>query len=526
MSRAGKSVADELDWFFKPPKAKGRKAKEQRKRRGSGRTAAAASLEVASEDRGSAPSAMPAGHATKRGRRGSASDDAKGGSAPGRANQEGGAGAGSSEERDGNPGQVHGGSAALHECVSDNDGGRPGSDEPGAGAASQQSILTPAKDHTPRVAWASSATGVNAASGDPATPATTIPESDGGGRGRRPSATTPPRSSNGGSGAPTRPRRTKPPRDVVVTPFSSRSVTLLEPPGARGAARDGAFPPDLRSGGDDVIVFVDNSNIYLGASLAKVRPATEGWMRGAATVHASDASAKAMAELPRARLREKRAGEVAPMRHRVDRAGLAPRRSVRIDVPQIVRFVEARRPAAMRVVACGNVAPAAPIVAAWEREGYQVVVGEMSGRREATVDDMLVTAAMAAVRSRSPSARGRRRTLVLVSGDGNVNRGRMSLYDVVTQALAAGWRVEVVAWAASVSVKYGKLAEASGGALTVRLLDDVREDVTFDEAGARGRGAGVVGGAGSRPDDDGGCGGDNRGYGREAPYYGGPPSGG
>ena len=46
------------------------------------------------------------------------------------------------------------------------------------------------------------------------------------------------------------------------------------------------------------------------------------------------------------------------------------------------------------------------------------------------------------------------RTLVLLTGDGNDNAGRMSFVDAVDRALQEGWAVEVWAWRGSTSRRY------------------------------------------------------------------------
>lgn len=264
---------------------------------------------------------------------------------------------------------------------------------------------------------------------------------------------------------------------VVVTPYSRSTVLAFLPEG-----KDGEFPPDLRgrvinmpairsrSGrippgiprlrgrshpavrrrstrvlSDSIMVFVDNSNTFIGAQLQRVD-------RGAGA------------------------------RHPTDRQGLRPRRTVRLDVRRLVLWVEARRAAATRCVACGNVGAASPIRAAWSDAGYHVLLGDVLHRREANVDDVLVNAAFAAARAEPTTDTGRLRTLVLVTGDGNDNEGRMSFFDVVRAALARGFAVELVTWHATASKRYEQLEKTHAELFSVRYLDDARGDVTFEEA--------------------------------------------
>ena len=57
------------------------------------------------------------------------------------------------------------------------------------------------------------------------------------------------------------------------------------------------------------------------------------------------------------------------------------------------------------------------------------------------------------------------------------NTGRSSFPRCVTVALRLGWKVEMYAWRASMSICYPAFAALSRGRMTIRYLDEWRADV-------------------------------------------------
>jgi hypothetical protein len=124
----------------------------------------------------------------------------------------------------------------------------------------------------------------------------------------------------------------------------------------------------------------------------------------------------------------------------------------------------------------------------WQSLGYSVHflerAGSHDGSREVGVDDMLHANIMASLlggavdSKRDPVSASRTlRTLVLVSGDGNLNHGRTTFPGTVEMALQLGWRVELWSWQHALSSRYKLLAARypgrleGGPGLVVRFLD-------------------------------------------------------
>ena len=63
--------------------------------------------------------------------------------------------------------------------------------------------------------------------------------------------------------------------------------------------------------------------------------------------------------------------------------------------------------------------------------------------------------------------------LVLVTGDGNDNKGAVSFPECCTRALQMKWQVEVWGWRRGMSAKFNQLAAGHPGQMTVRYLDEL-----------------------------------------------------
>jgi hypothetical protein len=116
----------------------------------------------------------------------------------------------------------------------------------------------------------------------------------------------------------------------------------------------------------------------------------------------------------------------------------------------------------------------------WRDAGFDVhvfqAVKDGGGRKyEQGVDDTLQTMmSQDAARVFNPS-----RTLVLMTGDGNQNHGRVSFPEVVENAIRNDWTVEIWRWKASGSKIYKCLHEAYPSRVTLYDLDPFREHITY-----------------------------------------------
>lgn len=185
---------------------------------------------------------------------------------------------------------------------------------------------------------------------------------------------------------------------------------------------------------ENVHVFVDNSNIYLGAQLT---PGTEGQSNRDF--------------------------------------------SVRLKVSALAGAVVNSRCCRNRVV-FGSKPPANNAVwTKWRDAGFRVhAFDRVPNRGEVLVDDGLLSMINEAIAQHS----GQSHTLVLLTGDGNDNHGRASFAKSVELALRHGWKVEVWAWKLSTNSKYRDMqtAYANYGSFSLNYLDEFRDHITFQQA--------------------------------------------
>ena len=169
----------------------------------------------------------------------------------------------------------------------------------------------------------------------------------------------------------------------------------------------------------------------------------------------------------------------------------SPDTKVQVSFRKVSAWVEGGRPTATRFVS--GTMPS-PVEEKWRQLGYTVLSSASDAGGH--VDETLHAKILDAVVMNRP---GR---AIILSGDGNWNNGGTSFARCAYAALRQGWFVEVVAWKRTCSGVYNVLQSASGNRLSVRFLDDVRDEVTwkrpFVHAVAAGGGAA---GAGAADDD-------------------------
>jgi hypothetical protein len=159
--------------------------------------------------------------------------------------------------------------------------------------------------------------------------------------------------------------------------------------------------------------------------------------------------------------------------------------SVMINVPALVNVIERGRACITKVVVAGSKMNAG-VQAKYKQAGFKVAsVRPDAG--EVFVDEALHAHILRELlRHKStltPAADGSvlTHTLVLVTGDGNANRGddNTSFPECVELALAYGWRVEVYAWELTCSGKYKEIAKR-GPNLKLIFLDLCRDAVCYN----------------------------------------------
>ena len=74
-----------------------------------------------------------------------------------------------------------------------------------------------------------------------------------------------------------------------------------------------------------------------------------------------------------------------------------------------------------------------------------------------------------------------KQVLVLVTGDGNINKNQTSFPIVVETALKEGWGVEIWSWEQSLSNAFLKIQRILPRGFTINYLDPHREKFTFEQ---------------------------------------------
>jgi hypothetical protein len=154
--------------------------------------------------------------------------------------------------------------------------------------------------------------------------------------------------------------------------------------------------------------------------------------------------------------------------------------SIRLRVDKLIEVVSRGRHIETGVVIGTTPERSSTFWNRWTDAGFAVHVFEnvtdRSGKRgEQGVDDALQSMMFKdASKIFTPV-----RTLVLLTGDGNPNSGRVSFPEIVETAVHNNWNVEVWSWRASTHQIYKKLCVAYQGQVSVFNLDQYRSEVTF-----------------------------------------------
>ncbi len=126
----------------------------------------------------------------------------------------------------------------------------------------------------------------------------------------------------------------------------------------------------------------------------------------------------------------------------------------------------------------------------WQKAGYKVYLHPLNADgKESVVDSSLIAEITIHLgnierqRRVSASVSSSMDTLVLLTGDGNDNQGNASLFATVQHALDLGWNVELWCWRLSASKNYRRLADqyASSGRFVLRFLDNYRDEIAFKQ---------------------------------------------
>ena len=246
--------------------------------------------------------------------------------------------------------------------------------------------------------------------------------------------------------------------------LQARIVALLCP---RNSASAPSLPPPAEVIGPRTLqpeqyrhIFVDFSNVYIGAQLSASTP-----------------------------------------RERNGHRAMDP--SVRINCNRLAQILKGPQPfrsrgmqfreGGIRLVA-GSSLPGSPtgLWKTWRHLGFTVKVLERSHSRapEQSVDDFLVGQIYREIINRSGGGGGGAApgsdTLVLASGDGNCNDGFASFAETVRAAAVRGWRVEVWAWRRCCSRVYHDMVEFfSDGRVSICYLDEVAGEILYHTGNGR-----------------------------------------
>ena len=137
-----------------------------------------------------------------------------------------------------------------------------------------------------------------------------------------------------------------------------------------------------------------------------------------------------------------------------------------LDVRRLVQSIEQRRDAKERVVVGSHHSERAGTE--WKKLGYKMLADPRRGK-EHFVDEALQAQLMrTAAKSFTP-----RRVLVLVTGDGNANEGRMTFPECVEAALKNNWQVELYSWRQALSQIYVDMAAQYVNDFSIHHIDDL-----------------------------------------------------
>jgi ankyrin repeat protein len=142
-----------------------------------------------------------------------------------------------------------------------------------------------------------------------------------------------------------------------------------------------------------------------------------------------------------------------------------------LNLRNLITSVEGRRNIKERIVigSTGATGERSPHWEIWERAQYQLGIGvrDPNTGREVFVDEALqVQMARTAASVYRPG-----RVLVLITGDGNRNDGRVRFPEIVEIALRHGWCVELYSWASSTHSVYKEFDREYVGFFKLHFLD-------------------------------------------------------
>jgi hypothetical protein len=156
----------------------------------------------------------------------------------------------------------------------------------------------------------------------------------------------------------------------------------------------------------------------------------------------------------------------------VDYSNIASHSGVRVSCKRLNDIVVGLRQACDRVLVGSYVGEEEEKCEDWRELGYQVHMKRRpEGAGEQFVDDALIAQMLNTLISHTGQDNSDK-TLVLLSGDGNDNEGRVSFRDVVEQAVFDfKWNVEVWCWKSSCARTYRELQEITPAQMRVCYLD-------------------------------------------------------
>ncbi|XP_028392902.1 uncharacterized protein LOC114517404 [Dendronephthya gigantea] len=209
-----------------------------------------------------------------------------------------------------------------------------------------------------------------------------------------------------------------------------QQLILLEPKNRKSfeniASQDNSWTNVKHS--NDLVIVVDNSNVFIGAQECAVR------------------------HNPNER-----------------------KRNIRVKIQQLVKVFQRERMVSRAFVQGSSPPMTEQVWQVYRRLGYCVDVEDRRGKDEQRVDEGLHLHIYKALLELSP------RTLVIASGDGNKGKSECStsLPGCAEAALGRNWRVEVHSWQHSTSMEWVKLSRKYPKQLTIHYLDRYINNITF-----------------------------------------------
>lgn len=152
---------------------------------------------------------------------------------------------------------------------------------------------------------------------------------------------------------------------------------------------------------------------------------------------------------------------------------------IRIIQQAIVGLVQRGRQAAEKQVFGSKPPGNHHIWQEWKKQGFSVATQDRAtGKGEQMVDDAIANQ----MRKALIKHKNERRTIILLSGDGNSNDGRGGFADVVQDAIAMNWKFELWSWKHITSRRFIDLQRqfASNGLFQLYYFDPCRQLVTYE----------------------------------------------